>query len=211
MYVYIYIFIYTFSFWPQCFLFCNYRLFCGCVSLTRVTVSAGWRLLKFDKFMFWVKILSHIYPNFFICTVPFKFDLTSCIIFCMIFLYRDLLYYIVFYILYYLYLGGFHASDSLSLNGSHPDMLFNLYFFSVICWISIFFLLLLQIRVTKNLVEFDKFTSQHSSLSQILYIFLKTQNYCDDLNQHQCSITDTEYFRSCLLQDILNAHLQFLL
>ena len=47
----------------------------------------------------------------------------------MIILYRDLLYYIVFYILYYLYLGGFHASDSLSLNGSHHDMLFNLFFF----------------------------------------------------------------------------------
>ena len=93
--------------------------------------------------MFWVKILSHIYPKFFICTVPFKFNLTSCIIFCMIILYRDLLYYIVFYILYYLYLGGFHASDSLSLNGSHPDMLFNLYFFSVICRINIFLLLLL--------------------------------------------------------------------
>ena len=62
----------------------------------------------------------------------------------MIILYRDLLYYIVFYILYYLYLGGFHASDSLSLNGSHPDMLFNLYFFSVICRINIFFLLLLS-------------------------------------------------------------------
>ena len=46
----------------------------------------------------------------------------------MIILYRDLLYYIVFYVLYYLYLGGFHASDSLSFNGSHPDMLFNLYF-----------------------------------------------------------------------------------
>ena len=61
----------------------------------------------------------------------------------MIILYRDLLYYIVFYILYYLYLGGFHASDSLSLNGSHPDMLFNLYFFSVICRINIFLLLLL--------------------------------------------------------------------
>ena len=85
-----------------------------------------------------------MYPNFFICTVPFKFNLTSCIIFCMIILYRDLLYYIVFYILYYLYLGGFHASDSLSLNGSHPDMLFNLYFFSVICRIN-FFLLLLHI------------------------------------------------------------------
>ena len=42
----------------------------------------------------------------------------------MIILYRDLLYYIVLYILYYLYLGGFHASDSFSLNGSHPDMLF---------------------------------------------------------------------------------------
>ena len=59
----------------------------------------------------------------------------------MIILYRDLLYYIVFYILYYLYLGGFHASDSLSLNGSHPDMLFNLYFFSVICRINSFLLL----------------------------------------------------------------------
>ena len=58
----------------------------------------------------------------------------------MIILYRDLLYYIVFYILYYLYLGGFHASDSLSPNGSHPDMLFNLYFFSVICRINIFLL-----------------------------------------------------------------------
>ena len=127
MYVYIYIFIYTFSFWPQFYLFCNFCLFCGCVSLTRLTVSAGWRLLRFDKFMFWVKILSHIYPNFFICTVPFKFNLTSCIIFCMIILYRDLLYYIVFYILYYLYLGGFHDSDSLSLN-SHPDMLFNFFF-----------------------------------------------------------------------------------
>ena len=138
MYVYIYIFIYTFSFWPQCYLFCNFCLFCGFVSLTRLTVSDGWRLLRFDKFMFWVKILSHIYPNFFICTVPFKFNLTSCIIFCMIILYRDLRYYIVFYILYYLYLGGFHASDSLSLNGSHPDMLFNLYFFSVICRINIF-------------------------------------------------------------------------
>ena len=66
--------------------------------------------------------------------------LTSCIIFCISILYRDLLYYIVFYILYYLYLGGFHASDSLSLNGSHPDMLFNLYFFSVICRINIFLL-----------------------------------------------------------------------
>ena len=85
-------------------------------------------------------MLSHIYPNFFICTVPFKFNLTSFIIFCMIILYRDLLYYIVFYILYYLYLGGFHASDSLSLNGSHPDMVFNLYFFSVICRINIFLL-----------------------------------------------------------------------
>ena len=61
----------------------------------------------------------------------------------MIILYRDLLYYIVFYILYYLYLGGFHASDSFSLNGSHPDMLFNLYFFSVICRINIFLLLLI--------------------------------------------------------------------
>ena len=141
MYVYIYIY-YTFSFWPQCYLFCNFCLFCGCVSLTRLTVSAGWRLLRFDKFMFWVKILSHIYPSFFICTVPFKFNLTSCIIFCMIILYGDLLYYIVFYILYYLYLGGFHASDSLSLNGSHPDMLFNLYFLSVICRINIFLLLL---------------------------------------------------------------------
>ena len=49
----------------------------------------------------------------------------------------------IFYILYYLYLGGFHASDSLGLNGSHPDMLFNLYFFSVICRINIFLLLLL--------------------------------------------------------------------
>ena len=66
----------------------------------------------------------------------------------MIILYRDLLYYIVFYILYYLYLGGFHASDSLSLNGSHPDMLFNLYFFSVICRINIFLLLLLLHRPT---------------------------------------------------------------
>ena len=150
MYVYIYIFIYTFSFWPQCYLFCNFSLFCGCVSLTRLTVSAGWRLLRFDKFMCWVKILSHIYPNFFICTVPFKFNLTSCILFCMIILYRDLLYYIVFYILYYLYLGGFHASDSLSLNGSHPDMLFNLYFFSVICRINIFLLLLLLLHILEG-------------------------------------------------------------
>ena len=39
----------------------------------------------------------------------------------MIILYRDLLYYIEFYILYYLYIGGFHAIDSLSLNGSNPD------------------------------------------------------------------------------------------
>ena len=60
----------------------------------------------------------------------------------MIILYRDLLYYIVFYILYYLYLGGFHASDSLSLNGSHPDMLFHLYFFSVIGLFRFAFLLM---------------------------------------------------------------------
>ena len=77
----------------------------------------------------------------------------------MIILYRDLLYYIVFYILYYLYLGGFHASDSLSLNGSHPDMLFNLYFFSVICRINIFLLLLLNqsthaiYHITDNLMS----------------------------------------------------------
>ena len=58
----------------------------------------------------------------------------------MIMLYRDLLYYIVFDILYYLYSGGFHGIDSLSLNGGHPDMLFNLYFFSVICRINIFLL-----------------------------------------------------------------------
>ena len=66
----------------------------------------------------------------------------------MIILYRDLLYYIVFYFLYYLFLGGFHASDSLSLNGSHPNMLFNLYFFSVTCRINIFLLLLLHFSMT---------------------------------------------------------------
>ena len=73
----------------------------------------------------------------------------------MIILYRDLLYYIVFYILYYLYLGGFHASDSLSLNDSHPDMLFNLYFFSVICPINIFLLLFLHIVLFINLLSND--------------------------------------------------------
>ena len=71
----------------------------------------------------------------------------------MIILYRDLLYYIVFYILYYLYLGGFHASDCLSLNGSHPDMLFNLYFFSVICRINIFLLLLLLVNSNLYLLK----------------------------------------------------------
>ena len=115
MYIYIYLYIH-FPFGHNVIYFVIFALFCGCVSLTRLTVSAGWRLLRFDKFMFWVKILSHIYPIFLICTVPFKFNLTSCILFCMIILYRDLLYYIVFYILYYLYVGGFHASDSLSLN-----------------------------------------------------------------------------------------------
>ena len=34
-------------------------------------------------------------------------------IFCIIILYRDLL--LLYSILYYLYLGGFHASDSLSI------------------------------------------------------------------------------------------------
>ena len=86
------------------------------------------------------------YPIF-IQTFSFAQSLFNLIwqaaLFCMIILYRDLLYYVVFYILYYLYLGAFHASDSLSLNGSHPDMLFNLYFFSVICRINIFLLLLL--------------------------------------------------------------------
>ena len=144
MYVYIYIFIYTFFFWPQCYLFCNFCLFCGCVSLTRLTVSAGWRLLRFDKLCFELKSYPIFIQIFSFFTVPFKFNLTSCMIFCMIILYRDLLYYIVFYILYYLYLGGFHASDSLSLNGNHPDMLFNLYFFIVICRINIFLLLLLH-------------------------------------------------------------------
>ena len=82
----------------------------------------------------------------------------------MIILYRDLLYYIVFYILYYLYLGGFHASDSLSLNGSHPDMLFNFYFSSVICRINIFLLLL------NNRSNDSDITSGVSV--QLIYIFL---------------------------------------
>ena len=78
----------------------------------------------------------------------------------MIILYRDLLYYIVFYILYYLYLGGFHTSDSLSLNGSHPDMLFNLYFFSVICRINIF---LLQSSTTTATSVITGIYSQYTS------------------------------------------------
>ena len=87
----------------------------------------------------------------------------------MIILYRDLLYYIVFYILYYLYLGGFHASDSLSLNGSHPDMLFNLYFFSVICRINILLLLLLRYIVGSALVEMAISTNAMPAIYRNLY------------------------------------------
>ena len=66
-------------------------------------------------------------------------------------MYRDLLYYIVIYILYYLYLGDCYASDYLSINGSLPDMLFNLYFFSVICRINIFLLLLCVFTADESL------------------------------------------------------------
>ena len=50
------------------------------------------------------------------------------------------------------YNSGFHASDSSSLDGSHPDMICNIYFFIVIYRINIssYFFLIFNITIPSS-------------------------------------------------------------